>query len=181
MYEASSPIDGRGFPVATRPRPHVKIINRISVSADRFFRTQADSRRWILGLAQPATGPVVRLHEPILWLKGLTGELVSETIPAGVRFRRLRPGGLPRPGAPPVRGYFPAGKVAAVHASDTISALKRDRPPHSHDRVPARRRSASPPGGDPLPAARPRPFPAVGPEPRHLPKPPAASGEASPL
>ena len=98
MYEESSPVEGRGFPVATRPRPLLKIFNRISVWADRFFRTQADSRRWILGLAQPATGSVVRLHEPILWLKGLTDELVSETIPEGVRFRRLRPGGLPRSG-----------------------------------------------------------------------------------
>jgi len=69
MYEESSPIEGRGVPVATRPRPLVKIFNRTSVWADRFFRTQADPGRWGLGSAQPATVSGFRLHEPILRLK----------------------------------------------------------------------------------------------------------------
>ena len=181
MYEESSPNEGRGVPVANRTGPCLTFFIKILIWADKFFRTQADPGRLILGLAQPATGSVVRLPEPILWLKDPTGESRFETIPEGVGFRRLRPGGLPRSGAPPVREYFPAGKVAAVHASNTISALERDRPPHSHDRVPARRRSATHPGGDPVPAPRPRPFPAGGPQPRHLPKPAAATRGACPL
>lgn len=181
MFAASSPVDGRGFPVATRPRPYVKIFNPTAVLADRLFRAQADSRRWVLELAQPATGAAARLHEPILSSKGLTGESGSKTILAGICCRRPQPGPLPRSGIFPAREYLPAGPVAAFPAGGAIRAAQRDRPAHPHDRVPPRRRSASQPGGDPLPALRPRPFPAAGPEPRHLPQPPAACRQASPL
>ncbi len=181
MYEASSPVEDRQVPVANRTGPHLTFFYPTSICADRFFRTQADPGTWGLGLAQPATVSGVRLHEPILRLKDQPGESVSETIPVDLLVYRPGPGGFSRSAGFPGRGYFPAHKITAVLTPDTVSALERDRHPHSHDRVPARRRSASPPGGDPVPAARSRPFPAGDPEPRHLPRPAAATGGASPL
>ena len=69
MYAASSAIEGRDVPAVNRPGPYLPFLNKISISADGFFSTQADPGRWNLGSAQPATVPGVRLPEPILRLK----------------------------------------------------------------------------------------------------------------
>ena len=181
MYEPNSAVEGRGVPVAYRTGPHLTSFIKITISADKSLSTRADSRRWVLGSAQPAIVPGGRLPEPVLRLKDPSGESRFEIFPADVRVRYPGPGDFSHCGDFPGRGYFPADKLAAVFSPDTVSALERDRHPYSHDRPAARRRSASPPGGDPLPATRPRPFPAGGSEPWHLPKPPTAPGESPSL
>ncbi len=181
MYAASSPVEARGGPVANRIALHRPVLIKTLVYADRFFRTQADPGQLTLGSAQPATVPDVRLHEVILRLRDLTGESVYETITADLLWPRPGPGDSCRPEGFTGPGYDSAHQVAVVCAPDTVSALERDRYSHSHDHPQAWRRSAPPPGGDALPAARTRPIPAGGPEPRHLPKPPAASRGASSL
>lgn len=181
MYAASSPVEGRGGPVATRTGLYRPFLIKTSIFADRFFRTQADPGQLTHGSAQPATVPDVRLHEVILRLRDLTGESWSETLAADLLWRRPGLGDSCRPGGFPGPGYNSAHQVTVVYAPDTVSALERDRYSHPHDHPQARRRSAPPPGGDPLPAPRPRPISPGDPEPRHFPKPPAASRGASPL
>src|SRR5665647_1309864 len=176
MCAASSPVKVRGTPVANRTGPHRTLFNIISIRPDRFFRTQADPGTWVLGSAQPATLPGVRLHEAILKLRNLTGDSLSETLPADLLWCRPGPGDFWRPDGFPGHGYYRADTVADVFSPDTVSALERKRHPHSHDHLPARRRSASHPGGDLVPAVGSRPIPARGPKPRHLPRPPGATG-----
>jgi hypothetical protein len=180
MSEASLAVEVQGVPAAPPPPP-LNSIKQISIGADKFFRTQADSGRWVPGSAQPAAVWGVRLHELILSLRGSTGESAAGNIQAGTRFRGLGPDGLPGSRFSRGAGIISSHKVAADYSPDTVSALKRAGPPHPHEPLMALRGAALHPGGDPVPASRPWPVPAGGHKPRHPPGLPAASGAASPL
>ena len=181
MCAASSPVKVQSILAADRIGRRRIWLNKISIRPDRFLSPQADPGTWVPGPAPPATLSGVRLHEAILRLRNLTGDSGSKTIPADLLRSCPGLGDFGRRRSFPGPGNYRADTVAAVCSPDTVSAFEREGHPHSHDRLPARRRPASHPGGDSVPAAGARPLSAGGPQPRHLPRPQAASGGASPL
>jgi hypothetical protein len=139
MFEASLAAEDQGVLAATPPAP-LNFLYQNSIWADRFLKTQADSGRWVLGSAQPATVWGVRLHELILSLRGSTSESAAGNIQVGTRFRGPGLDGLPGSRFSRGAGIISSRQGAPDYSPDTVSALKRAGPPHPDDPLPALRR-----------------------------------------
>ena len=116
MCAASSAVKVQSvlIPVADRTGLYKTLFNIISIRPDRFLKPQADPWTWVPGSPQPATISGVRLHEAILKLRNLSGDSVSETIPANLLRHCPGPGDLCPPGGFPGPGYHRPHTVADI-------------------------------------------------------------------